>query len=93
MDKKNIFEFENYKELGDHINANNILHSSAINININIKITKPLCKKVINDQKCNFYTPIVPMLFHTILYLIILHYIITSYYTVRPRKKETHKSS
>ena len=46
-DKKNILEFKTYKELGDQINANKILQSSAIDININMKITKSLCKKLL----------------------------------------------
>ena len=42
-----------YKEMGDQINANKILHSSAIDLrtwieNMNITTTRPLCKKLLS---------------------------------------------
>ena len=49
---------KNYKEMKDQINASKILHSSAIYIQ-SMKITRSLCKKLLNDQKCQmffFYT-------------------------------------
>ena len=39
------------KEMKDQTNVNKILHSSAIYIQ-SMEITRSLCKKVINDQKC-----------------------------------------
>ena len=45
-------ELKNYKEGEDQINANKILHSSAIDIQ-SMTITRSLCK-AINDQKCFF---------------------------------------
>ena len=47
---------KNYKEMEDQINANTILHSSAIYIQ-SMKITRSICKTLLLIKSVNVFTP------------------------------------